>query len=93
MGVPNLPKCRVPVSSSYRAHIRTPGITLEGIPVLGVYLSGRTELTEVSGSGIEIVQNLPKYRVPVSNFTELAEVSGTGIETVPNKHQYPRYCD
>ena len=76
-----------------RENTRAPGIAVESTTVSGVYLSGRTELTEVSGSGIEIVQNLPKYRVPVSNFTELAEVSGTGIETVPNKHQYPRYCD
>ena len=58
--VPNLPKCQVPVSSSYqtvpecsvgyrarcRTNTSTPGgVVVEGIPVSGVYLGERTELT------------------------------------------------
>ena len=54
-----------------RTEYRTLGIVIEGVPVPGVYLGGRTELTEVSGTGIEI-------------NTELTELPGTGIEFVPN---------
>ena len=58
--VPSLPKCQVPVSSlyqtvpecsvGYRARYRTNtstpgGVVVEGIPVSGVYLGERTELT------------------------------------------------
>lgn len=55
----------------YREKTDTPGIVGEGVPVPEVYLGGRTEVTEVSGTGIEVVQNFP-------------EVSGTGIELVRN---------
>ena len=51
---------------------RYPGILVKGIPVPGIYLSTRTELTEVSGTGIELVSNL-------------TEVSGTCTEAVPNR--------
>ena len=38
----------------------------------------RTELTEVSGTGIDVVRKFPKRPVPVLMCTELTEVSGTG---------------
>ena len=58
--VPKLPKCRVPVSTPYRESTGTSGIAVAGtsIPVPGVHSSGRTELTEVAGTGIELVPNL-----------------------------------
>ena len=63
----------------------------------------RTELTEVSGTGIEVVPNLPKGPVPVlmsygtyrsvwyrySCSTELTEVSGTSFDVVPNLSKCP----
>ena len=63
--VPNLPKCSVGYRARYRTNTGTPGIAVEGIPVPGVYLGQRTELTEVSGTGIGKIPNLPKCRVPV----------------------------
>ena len=85
--VPNLPKCRVPVSSPYRTNTRTPGIVVEGIPVPGVCLVG--------------VPSAPKSRVPVSSsyrtyrsvgygyqlHTELTDVSSAGIEAVEDLTQ------
>ena len=44
---------------------------MKGIPVPRVVLSGRTELAEVSGIGIDFVMSL-------------TEVSGTGIEATSN---------
>ena len=50
----------------------------------------RTELTEVSGTGIDVVPNLPKCPVPVYGCcTEFTEVSGTGIDVVPNLPKCP----
>ena len=65
------------VSRSYRKNISTPGIVVEGIPVPGVYIFwGRTELTEVSGTGIQFVPNLPMYRVLVlSSYRNIPECS------------------
>ena len=53
------------VSRPYRKNTGTPGIVVEGIPVPRLYLGGRTELTEVSATGIEILPKLTKCRVPV----------------------------
>ena len=63
----------------------------------------RTELTEVSGAGIDVVPKLPKCPVPVLMSyrtyrsgryrylyrTEVTEKSGTGIGVVPNLPKYP----
>ena len=63
-----------------------------------VFCRGRIELTEVSGTGMDVVPNLPKCRVRVwmsyrtyQSFgygygcrTELTKVSGTGVDVVPN---------
>ena len=63
----------------------------------------RTELTEVSVTGIDLVSNIPKCRVPIFMLyrtyrsvryrywcrTELTEVSGTGIDVVPNLPKRP----
>lgn len=51
-----------------RTEYRTLGIVIEGVPVPGVYLGGRTELTEVYGTDVEVRPDLPKCRVPVSNL-------------------------
>ena len=60
-----------------------------------------TELTKVSGAGIHVVPNLPKYPVRASMYrtyrsvryrywcTELTEVSGTGIDVVPKLPKRP----
>ena len=42
----------------YRTNTGTPGIVVEGIPVPGVPRF-HTELTELSGTGIEVVPNIP----------------------------------
>lgn len=52
-------------------YTRTPGSVVEGIALPGVYLGGRTKVTKMSDTGIEVVPNL-------------ADVSGIGIEAVPN---------
>ena len=53
--VPNLPKCPVPVSMSYPTYRS----------VRNRY-GRRTERTEVPGTGIDVVPNVPKYQaVPV----------------------------
>ena len=44
----------------YRTNTATPGTVFEGIPVPGIYLGGRAELTELSGTGIAVVPNLPR---------------------------------
>ena len=61
-----------------------------------------TKLTEVSGTGVDLVSKLPKCPVPVLMSyrtyrsvryrywcTELTEVSGTGINVVPNLPKCP----
>ena len=76
--VPNLPKCPVPVLMLYRNYrsVRYPYESLYRVPVpvsmsYRTYRSVwyrywcRTELTEVSGTGINVVPNLPKCPVPV----------------------------
>ena len=62
------------------------GCVRYGTGILGTYRYGcRTELTDVSGTGIDVVPNLPKCPVPVlMNY----EVSSTGID-VPNIPKYP----
>ena len=44
----------------------------------------RTEPTELSGTGIDVVTNLPNCPVPVSEVYRADEVCGTGIDAVPN---------
>ena len=62
----------------------TPGIFVAELPVPGVYLSAPTELTEVSGTGIEFV---PDHTEVSSTVIEAVpnhtKVSGIGIEAVP----------
>ena len=52
--VPYLPKCAVPVLTSYRTY-----------RIVRHRYWRYTELTEVSGTGIDVVPNLPKFPVPV----------------------------
>ena len=81
VGVPTLPKCRVPVFRPYRTY-----------QVSGTIIEFFRKLAEVSGTGTETIPNLPKCRVPVSNNTELTEVADTGAEFVPNKYPYLQDC-
>ena len=101
--VPKLPKCAVPVWKS---------VPVPAVPVSMSYLTHwsvryrywcRTELTVASGTGINVIPNLPKCLIPVlmshRNYrsvryrywcrTELTEVPGTGINVVPNLPKYP----
>ena len=76
------------------------------VPVYAWYRYGcRTELTKVSGTGIDVVPNLPKCPVPVLMYrnywsvryrwygcrTELTEVSGTGILMSYRTYRSGRY--
>ena len=64
--VPKLPKRPVPVLMSYRSY-RTVRYRYESLYGYRRYrYSYRTELTEVSGTGIDVVPKLPNYPVPVS---------------------------
>ena len=74
--VPNLPKCPVPVLILYRNY-RSVRYRYKILYRYRRYrYPCRTELTEVSGTGIDAVPNLP-------------EVSGTGIDVVPNLPKFP----
>ena len=101
--VPKLPKCPVPVLVSYRTHRsvryryrclyrthRSVQYRYESLYRFRRYrYPCRTELTEVSGTGIDVVPNLPRCPVPVLKsyrtcrgvryrhrcLTELTEVS------------------
>ena len=69
MDVPNLPRCPLPALMSYR--------TYRSVWYRYPY---RTELTEVSGTGIDVLPNLPSVRYRYPYRTELTEVSGTGMK-------------
>ena len=45
--------------------------------------------SEVSGTGIDVVPNLPKCPVPVLMSYPTSEVYGTGIDVVPNLPKCP----
>ena len=63
--VPNLPMCRVPVLMLYRT-CRSVWHRYESLYRHRRYrYPYRTELTEVFGTGMDIVPNLPKCAVPV----------------------------
>ena len=63
--VPKLPKCPVPVLMLYRTY-RSVLYRYESLYRYRRYRYGyRTELTGVSGTGIDVVPNLPKCPVPV----------------------------
>ena len=101
--VPNLPKCPVPVLMLYRTY-RSVRYRYESLYRYRRYrYPYRAELTEVSGTGIDVVPNLPKCPVPVLLSyrtyrsvwyrylcrTELTEESGIGIDVVPNLTKSP----
>ena len=89
--VPNLAKCPVPVLILYRTYrsVRYRYGSLYRYRRYRYRYPYRTELTEVCGTGIDVVPKLPKCPVPVLMFTELTEVSGTGIDAVPNLPKCP----
>ena len=63
--VPNLPKCPVAVLMMYRTY-QSVRYRYESLYRYGLYrYPCRTVLTEVSGTGVHAVPNLPKCPVPV----------------------------
>ena len=58
---------------------RTPGIA---------HGMGRTELTEIPGTGMEVLQNTQKFRVLWHGRTELTEVPGTGTNILENSQKF-----
>ena len=75
--VPTLPKCPVPVLM-YQNY-RSVRYRYESMYRYRRYrYPCRTELTEVSGTGIDVVPNLPNFPVPVWMSCRTYEVSGTG---------------
>ena len=90
--VDNFPKCPVPVLLSCRTYR----------DVRYRYWC-HTILTELSGTGNDVVPKLPTFTVPILMSyrsyqslrcrywcrTELSQVSGTGIDAVPNLPKYP----
>ena len=63
--IPNLPKCPVPVLRLYRTY-RSVRYRYESLYRYGRYRYWWcTEFNEVSGTGIDVIPNLPKYPVPV----------------------------
>ena len=98
-----LPKCPVPALMSYRSY-RSVRYRYESLYRYRRYrYPCRTEVTEVSGAGIDVVPKLPKCPVPVLMSyrtyrsiryrypccTEVTEVSGTGIDVVQNLPKCP----
>ena len=91
----SLPKCLVPVWISYRTY-RSVRYRYESLYRYRRYrYPCRAELTEVSGTGIDVVPNIPKCPVPVLMSYQTYRVSGTGntgdmyrryasVRTVPN---------
>ena len=57
------------------------------VPGTRVFFSGSTELTKVSGTGMDVVPNLPKGRVRVWESYQAYQVSGTGNA----RGMYPLY--
>ena len=94
--VPILPQSPVPVSMFYGYRYRLRYIRSYRYRRCRYWC--RTELTEVSGTGVYVVPNLTKCPVPVLipyrsyrrfryrywQRTELTGVSGTGVDVVPN---------
>ena len=69
-------------------HGRTEHRSSEGVqsmlyPYPGYCGTGRTELTEVSGTGMKVLQIFQKFRVLWHARTELTEVSGRYENVVP----------
>ena len=47
-----------------------------------------TELTEVPGTGMKVLQNLQKFRVLWHGRTDLTEVPGTGMNVVQDSQKF-----
>ena len=70
------------------------GCVRHGTGILGTDVDGRTELTEVSGTGIDVVPNLPKRPVPVLEVYRTYRsvrhrYKSTGIDVIPNLPKFP----
>ena len=92
--LPNLPKCPVPVLTSYRPYRSVRCRYWRCIELTEVFCTGTKVCTGTAGTGIDVVPNLPKFPVRVlmsyrpsrsvrcrySRCTELTKVSGTGAK-------------
>ena len=101
--VPNLPKCSVRVSMSYWTYRSVRYRYWYCTEITEAPGTGMKVCTGTSGTGIDIVPNLPKCAVPVSISyrtcrsvrywywcrTEFTQASGTGIDVVPNFPKCP----
>ena len=99
--VPNLPKCPVPVLTSYRTYQSIRYRCWRCTEVTEVSGTGSKVYTGTARTGIDAVPNLPKFLVPVLIsyrtyrsyqhlcLTEVTEFSGTGIDVVPNLPKRP----
>ena len=79
------------VWKSHRTH-RSSGYGIR-VPVPRVLWQGRTGLTEVSGTGMNVVQNSQKFRVRVWKSFRAFRISGTGSTglwccTYPTEHNH-----
>ena len=57
-------------------------------PYPGYCGTGRTELTEATGTGIKVLQNFQKFLVRWHGLTDLTEVPGTGMGVVQNSRKF-----
>ena len=89
--VPSLPKCRVrvvwmlvpvPIPDTLYFNKTVPGTR--------VFCCGRTELTKVSGTGMDVVPNLPKSRVRVWMSCQAYQRVGYGTAACTRTRTQPR---
>ena len=71
--------------------VTAPGYFYKGIPVPRVLCHGRTELTEVPGTGMSVVRNSQKFGYGYGNLTQLTEVPGRYTNVVPVPVPAPGY--
>ena len=78
----------------------------KAVSAIRIFCRGRTELTKVSGTGMDVVPNLPKNRVRVWMLyqtdqsvghryrcrTKLTKGSGTGIDVLPTLPKSRVWC-
>ena len=71
------------VAQAYRTHRSSGRVQKMWRPYPGYWGTGRTELAEVSGTGMKVLQNFHKFRVLWHGRTKLTEVPGRYKNAVP----------
>ena len=71
-----------------RIDTHSPGYCYKGIPVPRVLCHNLTELTEVPGTGMQVLQNLQKFRVPVWKSCRTQRSSGYGMQVLQNSQKF-----